>query len=209
MERRLLDNDVVLKLGQYDLLDELLALTKGPGPIRILPTLRYRFRLESPAKAIKIIRDSSAVVRIKAFVANVAELEDEPSADLVALLEDTPQLDPGEVVLFATAAGDSTSLTYTGDKRAITALVSTASGKGIADRLHGRIKCLEQLVAEMILGENAAIVIEKLRGKQWDTALRLCSSTGSIPETLSALGSYYADLNSACNSLLAPFPHSG
>jgi len=209
MERTLLDNDVVVKLGQYDLLGELLVLTNGPEPIRILPTLRFRFRLDSPERAMKLIRDQAAVQRIREFVGMVSQLEDEPSPDHLAILADTPQIDPGEAVLFAAAAADQESLTFTGDKRAITALVTTARAQSVAECLRGRIKCLEQIAAEMLLCVDAGNVIAKIRGKDWDTTLRICCSSGSAKETISALNSYYTHLNNECQSLLAPFPQCG
>lgn len=206
MERTLLDNDVVLKLGQYDLFGELLVVTGGPERIRILPTFRYRFRLATPEKAMKLVRDPAAMDRINAFVGQVRELEDEPPQELVALLQDIPMIDPGEVVLFAAAAADVKSVIASGDKRAICAVKEVST----VDRLRGRIKCLEQLVAEMLRSSAEPMsIVEKIRGRDWNTALRVCCSSRSLPDALAGLRSYYTQLNADCGALLAPFPEAG
>ena len=43
----LLDNDIVLKISRYSLVEEFLAVCATPNATYVLPTLKYVFRLDS------------------------------------------------------------------------------------------------------------------------------------------------------------------
>ena len=51
MQSVLLDNDVVLKISRYALVDEFLDECVVPGATYVLPTLKYVFRLNSDEQA--------------------------------------------------------------------------------------------------------------------------------------------------------------
>jgi hypothetical protein len=208
MARLLLDNDVVAKLAQYDLFDEFLALPNNQCSVEVLPTLRYRFRLSEPQRAARILKGERVVSTIISFLGKVAEIPDVPSPELVRLLSERPEIDPGEIVLFSIAAVDASCLVCTGDKRAVAAIAQSAKDHEPLERLRGRIKCLEQIVAEMMFAPNARTTLLKIRSKEWDTALRLCCASGGPQDAVTALHSYYRYLNAECAGLLAPFPAS-
>ena len=98
------------------------------------------------------------------------------------------------------------SMTITGDKRALTALALLSKEVGLVDKLSGRLKCLEQTIAEMMLAGYSGQVISKVHGQSWDTALRICFNSADSDNALECLSSYYKDINVTCLNMLAPFP---
>lgn len=206
MEKVLIDNDAALKLSQYFLVDEFYQISGGTDHIFILPTLKFRFHLDDDKKALKYTRDETVLEVLRAFVSSVNEINIEPSDAILSEFSDIDGIDPGEAVLFALTASDDQSLTVTGDKRALIALSDMGAAKGISGRLAGRLKCLEQIVAEMLITCHQSEVIRKVSGKHWDTSLRACFSSNKIPSILEGLNNYYCDLNKKCGNLLALFP---
>lgn len=205
MTNYLLDNDVVLKFAQYDLFDQLQELCGGPSYVYVLPTMRFRFHLNDDDKGLRLLQTVDALERIRDFSQSVAEIEN-TNEDMIAALQDVPQIDAGEAVLFAAALEDDASLTYTGDKRAIVSLFNSAEAQKIVKPLIGRIKCIEQVVAEMLIEFDSEVMVDKVRGQTWDTALRACFSSGIREKIMKGLRSYYDDLNSRCGNFLADFP---
>ncbi len=209
MQKSLVDNDVALKLSQYFLIDEFFQVSGGPESVYILPTLKFRFHLGDDQKALKYTRGETELDTLRAFVSSVNEIDTEPSNALLSEFTDIDEIDSGEAVLFALTASDDNSLTVTGDKRALIALAGLGIAKGVSGRLSGRLKCLEQAVAEMLIACHQSEVIEKVAGKGWDRSLRACFSSREPQVILEGLNSYYRDLNRNCGYLLAPFPPSG
>jgi hypothetical protein len=205
MPHLLLDNDVVLKLAQYDILNEFAGVFGEPTNSFILPTLRYRFSLNDDTKAMRIVRDGAALERLRAFVASASELVDEPDATLLSVLDDLPAVDVGEAILFAIASSDSHCLVFTGDKRSVVALAGSESTRGIVRSLAGRVHCLEQVVAR-ILDSHQEALVQKIQGRVWDQSLQICFGCGTVQGALRGLGSYYRNLRETTGDLLAPFP---
>jgi hypothetical protein len=203
----LLDSDIVVKLAQYGALDPFLELNAGSAPFVILPTLRYRFHLRDPKAALARIGDSAAVERLVRFVDEVTELEEGTDPALLVRLGAIQDVDPGEAVLFGAAISHSTSILCTGDKRAVQAI---AAAKGLDDvrlALAGRVKCLEQVIAEL-LSAGGDSVVGLVAGRAFDQTLRICFSGGTAEDAMLGLRSYYDDLARESRDLLAPFPTS-
>ena len=205
MTRYFLDNDVVLKSAQYGLLEELSHLCGGADRIFILPTLRFRFHLNNDDQALHLLGSQGALTRLREFVRSTNEITYADST-LVEAIQDVPQVDAGEAVLFAAALADDSSFTFTGDKRAVESLFQSKSTQEIVKRLVGRIKCFEQVVAEMMLRFDVVSLIERIQGRPWDTSLRACYSSGNTETIREGLQSYHRDLNRKCGNALAPFP---
>lgn len=207
MTTHLLDNDVVLKFAQYDLFGELQELCGGLGHIYILPTLRFRFHLNDDGKGLLLLKSTDALERVRSFSSSVNQIENTDKA-LIEALQNVPQVDAGEAVLFAAALQDDASLTFTGDKRAIESLFQSLEAQDIVPPLIGRVKCIEQIVAEMLIRFDSTGLIERIQGKTWDSGLRACFSSGIAQDIMEGLRSYYNDLNSRCGNVLAAFPEA-
>lgn len=210
---RLLDNDVVLKVCQYDIHEEFFSTCAAIERIAILPTLKYVFHLDDDNKAIPLIKSQDALKRIRGFIKRVSEVdESQISADriekyneLVAIFQNIDQIDSGEAILFSIISVVDSSVVFTGDKRSIVAL-SNVLNTDQKETVRGRIKCLEQTFAEILLGNDSELVGQKVRGELWDNSLRACFASTSTDGILEGLKSYYDDLNRLSGNVLAPFP---
>ncbi|MCP5305263.1 MAG: hypothetical protein H6953_07440 [Chromatiaceae bacterium] len=140
------------------------------------------------------------------FVSSLQELRDNPPVETLALFQDADGIDVGEAVLFSIATTWDSSLTITGDKRALVALADLSHQLGLIEKLSGRLKCLEQVVAEMMLNGFETQVIDKVHGWRWDRALGICFNSRGASDALECLSSYYKDLDRSCRGMLAPFP---
>ena len=206
MSAILLDNDIVLKISMYDLVDEFLSVCSIPKATFVLPTLKYVFHLHSDDMARKRVGGDGPLKSIRAFLTEVEELHNKPSIKMLNLFQEVDQIDPGEAVLFAMAVTWDRSITITGDKRALVAISSLSNEIDSIKKLSGRLKCLEQIIAEMMIAGLNQKVQEKVHGKKWDTALRICFNSGHNSNTIECLKSYYTDINARCHNMLAPFP---
>lgn len=206
MQSVLLDNDVVLKISRYALVDEFLDECVVPGSTYVLPTLKYVFRLNSDEQARQRLGGEEPLRMMHELLKVVDEINQKPDSDILAYFQDVDEIDAGEAILFAIAMAWDQSLTITGDKRALVALSSLSTQIGLVESLSGRLKCIEQTIAEMMLGSHADEVVRKIQGKNWDTALRICFNSGDHRSALDCLLSYYNDVNDKCSGMLAPFP---
>ena len=199
-----LDNDIVLKICQYKLEDHFYNVCAPAESIRILPTLKYKFQLNIPEKAVLYAKNEENLTRLKRFVESVDEADlDIESNQLLDKFQDIDQIDAGEAVLFVLTILSDPSLTFTGDKRSINALAKINDPE-IYEALKGRIKCLEQTIAEILINTNDDI-LELFNGEHWDSSIRSCSSLNK-EDMLEGLKSYYNDLSKCSGELLAPFP---
>jgi hypothetical protein len=204
MRRLLLDNDVLLKLARYDLQDEFLRTCSGDLPHYVLPTAKYRFYLSNKRKGVAFAGSRDAFTRLKRLLATATEITEEPSPEVSVALLAVPGIDPGEALLYAIASLDPESLLLTGDKRSLAALGSSQAIPAV-DSIKGRVKCFEQVVAELIQAHGAGVIV-KLRGRPWDQAVSACVGSGNSPkEVLCGLESYYMDIQKRAGNILAPF----
>lgn len=209
-----LDNDVVLKGACFRLTAELWP-PEGPQPgvLGAAP-----FVLRSAIERLALRRDKAEhAAELAAFFERTSNLEPSPeeiklAAGLeTAAAEANLELDVGEAQLAAMSVCRDIDSVHTGDKRAIAALESLQAGEPRLKWLMGRVRCLEQLIAELIAGGEAH---RKARAgvcdePVLDTALRTCFSctSGQDPgwEAVSqALGSYVSDLRADAPTMLAP-----
>ncbi len=203
----LLDNDVVLKLARYDLFDHLIRIIGEIADIRILSTLRYKFRLRHPEKALAFCTTKEAYDRLCTFVDSVQAMEKPENDEIIARLGDVPSIDPGEALLFAYNLWKPESLTYIGDKRAITALGKGADISDVTALIQGRVKCFEQIMAEFLIQSGVEVIQAKVQSAPGcDTTMDICFRAQTIVDVLTGLISYYQHLSENCNGILMPFP---
>lgn len=176
----LLDNDVVLKLAQLDLLDDgCRILTRQYGQLYVLDTLVYQLTGRAATKRY----GAEAITR----VANCIERRDfllfeELITDsrLVTLQNDFDNLDEGEMRLVQGLLNNH-DLLLSGDKRFLKAIAETGFIE-VAD-LNNRFVCLEQVICFLIneltlehVNDKATIAFQ---GEfRVDSALRTCIGSG-------------------------------
>jgi len=162
-ERWLIDSDSATCMCKFGFVDD---LTKALGvPLQalcILPQLRYQLNLAKPAKALEKLGSIEAVEQAQWLTAHATEVIVLADSANQALLEATPDIDGGELALFAALLDSTDSGLITGDKRALIAL-SKVEG-AIADGLVWvRILCTEEAIALLIKHLGHAYVSGKVR----------------------------------------------
>jgi hypothetical protein len=196
----LMDNDVILKLAQCDLLQEALA---GIGitheELGVLQSARYKLGKKKVS--------GEQVSRILDFINSVTEINEPVSEEHLALFAYTPEIDPGEAILFSVAAGSDVIILTTGDKRSLCALAKLDGAESLIDQLAGRVLCLEQIIQRIIgqIGFEAALK-KILGGCEHDTALRAIFGMGEEcrEENVGrAISSYVNDLRGKTGPLLS------
>lgn len=208
----IIDNDVVLKIARWNLLSELIELLGGDSElIYHLPTCVHAL-CGRPSRMKKVGCDEASAGRIRAFCSTTRPLSDNADPLLLETLAAISGIDAGEVLIFASATGSHDSVTYMGDKRSLLALAGAGILGELMPLLDGRVKCLEQVMGELILQEGVEAIGRKVLAcaPPADIAVTLVfrGKDGMRPndDIWAGLESYYLDLKSRTGGLLAPFP---
>jgi hypothetical protein len=190
----LLDNDALLKLAAYDLLEEALrSLQVAHDDVAVLSTAKYALL---PAKnRLLRCKDEDTADRLEAFLGACSVIpQDEIAPELLDELTGIQSLDTGEAVLFAFAATNPNARVVTGDKRAIGALATAR----VASDLQGRVMVVESLF-EVMTAREVEPVQTKVRNKPAiDKSLAnifgrtAAASVESVREGLASYVSYIA-----------------
>lgn len=145
-----LDNDALLKLCSYDLIDEALAaLQVTYGDIYVLPTTKYS--LLPPHSRLKRCKDEATASRLENVLSKIDTIDDTlVDPDLLDTLIGFPGIDPGEALLIAYACQQDSAILFTGDKRAVAALASAEELKDVAKLLAERICVIEVLFKSLV-----------------------------------------------------------
>lgn len=153
----LIDNDALLKLARYGLLDEAVALFRcTPNNMRVLATAKYSLL---PAKnRLRLCEDEESAARLEEFLRTSTPL-DARSADpkLLDTLNAVQNIDAGESLLLAVGATDMNTLVITGDKRSLAALCSDDSVAQVFSALAGRVMSMEVLFSYLVEHQFAHI----------------------------------------------------
>lgn len=175
-----IDNDVVLKLTYFGLLDEFLEELEARGNGAVLGTAKF-------VLGPRIAKDGittdpvTAQARLNDFLAVVEQLEPDANELVLATqLEDFAlrnqlELDSGESLLCSIVVHRSMGRLITGDKRAIRAIESLVDQVSHMDSLLSNVACLEQVIVSFCRRMDLA----KLRSavcsaKMADAALSSC-----------------------------------
>lgn len=207
------DNDVLLKALR---LDCVATFWPVPASIGVLGAARFvirdRLRRGNLAEADPSIEDRA--VALFDAVCGLEPTSDE--LDLANGLEREAQrmalpLDAGESQLCAMVALRDVGLLTTGDKRAIESLEKIRGAALWLDKLAGRIRCLEQLVAAAVSdGSVFAELGQRVCGDpQADTTLSICfgclgGSSPTASDVALCLSSYINAVREAAPTLLVP-----
>jgi hypothetical protein len=196
-----LDNDVILKLTTYRILNEALNCLKiDRSDIRVLASARFVFCSK------KLQKKYSEEILLSAieFVESCATISAQDN-DEYRLLEKQAKndIDPGEATLIAATF----PLLATGDKRCLQALFSIESLELIHKKLQGRVICLEQIICKLIETQGFDWVLEKvLPNLDCDKALKSAFGSGSNSQpgnVLGTLNSYIQDLQKTSSGILS------
>ena len=203
----LADNDVLLKLAHWGLLDALPScFGKQWTDVATLESIKHRARRADP----KLFEAPEIAKALSAKLETAAELPAPRSEDL-SRLQDIVDLDAGEVELISAALANPGAILITGDKRAMRALARPELAD-IAAQLAGRLVCLEQLLQRIAATEGAQCVIDGvLLKREKDSGIRaIIGPAGCSHEHLAiGLASYVDDLRKQTGELLQEQPPSG
>lgn len=159
----LLDSDAAACMCRYGLIDDLaMVLGVSLSDFRILPQLKFQLLLNKPSKALKRLGTQAAVDEATRLVEQAGEVVILAESANVLLLKATPDIDGGELALFAALCDDANSGLITGDKRALIALSK------VDDQLEchlswARILCLEEAMALLVRRFGVTYLSEKVR----------------------------------------------
>ena len=178
----LVDNDIVLKLSCYRLVDEvLIPMCESPHLLGVLGAVRFvasrrieRLGLEGGhAEAIEEL--NTLLNRVQTI--EPTDEEQSIAADFeIAAQRAGVSLDTGESHLCAIAISRTTQGLLTGDKRAITGLNALLDQDDRLLYLCGKLFCLEQIVAKAI-NRNPTLIHSAICGQpKVDKTLAICFS---------------------------------
>jgi hypothetical protein len=138
------DNDVILKLAQYGILEHLISLFPGPADLIALDSARYK--LLPKRNRLELCKTEEVAGRVEAFLDAAVPASTEPvDVELLERLNGSPGIDTGEALLFATAASADNARVLTGDKRALAGLGGLQDAY-CSQALAGKIIMLEALL---------------------------------------------------------------
>lgn len=192
----LLDSDAARCLCQYQLLHELAgALDCTLADFAVLPQLRFQLKLGKP-KALEKLGTPEAVYLAQQLVDAAAEVTVSATSANAMLLTNRPDIDAGELVLFAALCDGEDGTLITGDKRALAAL-SDLAGAPI-DEVWGRLICLEEAIALVIKHIGFDVVSARIRARpEVNMAISIAfgrSAPSPLESVLEGLSSYVEEV---------------
>jgi predicted nucleic acid-binding protein len=200
-----LDNDVILKLTTYRMLNEALdCLEIDRSDIRVLESARFVFGSKKTQKKYSEETLLSAIEFVKSCTTISSQDNDEHR-----LLEKQAKndIDPGEATLIAATFQESASLLATGDKRCLKALANIECLDFIHKGLQGRVICLEQIICKLIKAQGFDWVLERvIPNLDCDGTLRAAFGSGSKSQyetVLQTLSIYIQELQTTSSGILS------
>jgi len=160
----LLDSDAAKCMCQYGLMQDLAtALNVRLSDFYILSQLRYQLHLNTPSKALKKLGTADAVKQAELLVAHAGEVIVLIESANYLLLQGTPDIDGGELALFAAMSDQPNSGLITGDKRSLIALCKV---EGLSTGFSwARIMCTEEAIRRLIKHFGWQHVSDKIRAR--------------------------------------------
>jgi hypothetical protein len=222
----LLDNDVILKLAQLDLLMDTKEIFLNQfEELKILDTLKFQFCPKNATKRAKAERKYGIeiVKRIEVFISSdISEVKDAITDDnlLKAIIhneskailanKDKGDLDTGEMQLLQMLLNNDSSVMFTGDKRFLSALASAEILQNQLANVAGCFTCFEQIILFLVKDLGFEKVknqyIKALSQNKVDGALKIIfnydkDSTEDI--VIKNLNSFIDDLRKNTGNLLS------
>nr|WP_315444913.1 hypothetical protein [uncultured Pseudomonas sp.] len=151
------DNDVILKLAQYEILEHLPKLFSNPdGSIQFLVLDSIRYKLLPKRNRLELCKTEDAANQIEDFLKSTTKLKlEDVDFDVLERLNAAPGVDAGEALLFAAVANESSGRVLTGDKRALAGLAEQNLGH-IGPLFSKKIITLEALIQGFLELDHAA-----------------------------------------------------
>ncbi|MFC4761747.1 hypothetical protein [Dyella koreensis] len=160
----LLDSDAAKCMCQYGLMQDLAtALSVTLSDFYILSQLRYQLRLGTPTKALEKLGTAEAVQQAQLLVSSAAEVVVLTESANYLLLQGTPDIDGGELALFAALCDQPNSGLITGDKRSLVALCKV---EGLGATLSwAHIMCTEETIRRLIKHFGWQYISDRIRAQ--------------------------------------------
>lgn len=194
----LLDSDAAICVCKFELVQDLVdALGVTLADLCILPQLRYQLQVSKPDKAMAKLGSKMAVAQASLLIKHAAEVVVRSDSANLALLQGTPDIDGGELALFAAMLDGGRSGLITGDKRSLVAL-SKMGGRVRDTVCWARILCTEEALALLIQHFGHVYISRKVRARL-DANVGLAivfgrSAPSSVQSIDEGLRSYVLDL---------------
>lgn len=182
----LVDSDAFCKLGIASLLGDVPSLFgMDIASCRRLPALPYMLR----RGRLRSLYGAETCDALLQSVETIAALSP-PSAVWLDRLAHIPAIDPGEALLFASAA-ESGDLVLTGDKRAVGVIKDIPI---LAEALSGRVVVLEAVLLGLCRRHGSNLIRRRVESLlPSDTMIAVCFSAGN-QDPSAALLSYFTAL---------------
>lgn len=165
LTKYLIDSDVAKCLCSYELIEDLAtAIGVTLADFFILSQLKYQLHLAKPDKALKKLRTPQAVQQAQKLVSQASEVVVMADSANYVLLDGTPDIDGGELALFAALCESPNTGLVTGDKRALVAL-SKVTGPIESKFTWAQILCLEEAIARLIDHFGLGHVSSRIRAR--------------------------------------------
>ena len=193
-----IDNDILLKLGSADLLQNLNKIfNANNSSIFILSTAKHYI---SRNKKLEQKYSRETLVKILETLNSYSIIPDEYlDQDVFLKLSNIPNIDSGEQVLYSLRPPANDFLILTGDKLSIKELYSNSDIKGIAEELKNKIVCLEYLFLKLIDLEDFESFSNRIKEANYcgDKTIELVFQQPALSAGLARSGllSYYRDLD--------------
>ena len=205
------DNDALLKLASYDLLETALTnFSIRPEDIHVLATAKYALL---PAKdRLRRCKTEECANRLDSFLSKATKLtSDGVDSDTLEALIAKPGIDPGEALMLTVATTDLDTYIITGDKRALEALQIGNGLDNVCEALAGRVLSLELLFSFLVEADFARVQTCVRSQPGVDKALTNAfgvSAPAGLESVRAALNSYVEHLRRQTGELLYPSPTS-
>lgn len=199
------DNDIILKLTAYGMMDEALECLKMDwSNVRVLESARFVFER---SKKLKKKHSESILLSAIDFVEKCATISSQDSDEYRLLMKEIKNdIDPGEATLIAATFQEFGSFLATGDKRCLKALATIECLQTIHEGLQNRVICLEQIICQLIEIKGFDWVLEKvLPNLECDKAVKAAFGSGSKSQCETVrrtLNSYIQDLRTESSGIL-------
>lgn len=212
MTSTVVDNDVLIKLAAYRLLESGVAVLGGAAEVGVLGAARYV--IPTVIARDGRIADSDGAIACWSEMADSLEPLEPSEGELklaVAVEEFAARrglpLDIGESQLIAITVLRPVALFATGDKRAIAAAETLRSELAELTALDGLVACFEQIIHRLIDVLDRATVRNAVCAEpKADRAIGICMGCASGQNTTESiaegLASYISDLRKRAPSLL-------
>lgn len=193
-----IDNDILLKLGSADLLQNLNKIFNvNNSSIFILSTAKYYI---SRNKKLEQKYSKEVLAKVLEATNSYSIIPDEYlDQESFLKLSNIPNIDSGEQVLYSIRPPVNDFLVLTGDKLSIKELYSNSDIKGIAEELKNKIVCLEYLFLKLIDLEDFESFSNRIKEANYcgDKTIELVFQQPALSAGLARSGllSYYRDLD--------------